>query len=370
MSFLKPMVMTKKRFKFQVTLLVDELNAIPMVNGVLHCKLRLKNGTYTNHTTRKAIDSHCVYWHQRFEFSCKLSADPSTGVLDSCVARLSVRKEVRGGRSTNKLGYVDLNLAEFAGSSQTSRHCLLEGYDEKIRLDNSILKVVVGMQLLSGDPLFKVPAVQRDTSLKLPETSPDTITSTHDGNSSGFGSLPRKPTKHKRSDTTDSFEPGHIRNPSSVSQHSKRSDYSSQHSRTPSNISQLSNSLNTITETDSAISSTSTYKSPQKALSMGKMPPSRPPPPHATTINLSQSRMGETRVCADDVVRKLIESQDFTRNESGNDGDNCLQLYVASDGSTALSGQTLHNRVGSGVYHPVVFETKVRPGTDKCDVIH
>lgn len=368
MSFLKPIVMTKKRFKFQVTLLIDELCAIPMVTGVLYCKLRLKNGTYTSNTSRKSIDSNCVSWHQRFEFSCKLSADPSTGILDPCIVRLSVRKEIRGGRSASKVGYVDLNLAEFAGSNQTCRHCLLEGYDDKMRLDNSILKVVVGMQLLSGDPLFKVPTVQRDTTLKLPDTSPDVATPVRDGDSSGFGSLPRKPTKHKRSETSDSFELGHIRNPSSVSQHSKRSDYSSQHSRTPSNISQTSNSLDTITETDSALGNTSTFKSPQRVSSLGKIPPPRPPPPHSTTINLSQSRMGETRVCADDVVSRLIESQDFTPSANGNDGDNYLQLYVASDGSTALGGQTLHNRVGSGVYHPVVFETNVSPRNDECDV--
>ncbi|XP_023723926.1 protein FAM102A-like [Cryptotermes secundus] len=36
-------------------------------------------------------------------------------------------KELKGGRSFQKLGYTDLNLAEFAGSGQTIRRCLLEG---------------------------------------------------------------------------------------------------------------------------------------------------------------------------------------------------------------------------------------------------
>ena len=362
MSFFKPLVMTKKRFKFQVTVLIDELNAVPFVTGVLYCKLRLKNGTYTDSTARVKVENHCVYWRQRFEFSCKMSADPSTGILDSCVARLSVRKEVRGGRSSNKIGFVDLNLAEFAGSNQTCRHCLLEGYDDKNRLDNSILKIVVGMQLLSGDPLFKVPTVQRDVALKLPNNSPEMSTPARDGDSSGFGSLSRKP-RAKRNDVTDSFEPGHSRNASSISQRSKRSDYSSQHSRTPSNLSQASNSLDTITETDSALANTGVHKSPQKVSSVGKMPPPRPPPPHSNTVKLPENRMGETRVCADDVVNKLIESQDFTRSSNENDNDN-LQLFVASDGSTALGGQTLHNRVGSGVYHPVVFETNTSYRTE------
>ena len=369
MSFLKPLVMTKKRFKFQVNLMVDELNAVPFVTGVLYCKLRLKNGTYTNTTERKNVDSHSVYWRQRFEFTCKMSAEPNTGILDPCVVRLSVRKEVRGGRSANKIGFVDLNLAEFAGSCQTCRHCLLEGYDEKNRLDNSILKIVVGMQLLSGDPLFKVPTFQRDMALKLPDESPNLSSVARDGDSSGFGSLPRKTTRHKRSDTLDSFELGHFRNPSSISQHSKKSDYSSQHSRTPSNISQLSNSLDTITETNSAIGSSSYLKSPHRVNSLGKIAPPRPPPPHSNTINLLHSRMGDTRVCADTVVSKLIESQDFTQSPNSSDNDN-LQLYVASDGSTALGGQTLHNRVGSGVYHPVVFEANLSQRSEHFNAIN
>jgi len=368
MSFLKPLVMTtKKKFKFQVTILIDELNAVPFVTGVLYCKLRLKNGTYTDNTPRENVENHCVYWRQRFEFSCKMSADPSTGILDPCLARLSVRKEVRGGRSSNKIGFVDLNLAEFAGSNQTCRHCLLEGYDDKIRLDNSILKIVVGMQLSSGDPLFKVPTVQRDVALKLPNNSPDMSTPARDGDSSGFGSLSRKP-RVKRNDVVDSFEPGHSRNASSISQRSKRSDYSSQHSRTPSNLSQSSNPLDTITETDSAIASTG-IKSPQKLSSLPKMPPPRPPPPHSNTVKLTENRMGDTRVCADDVVNKLIESQDFTRSSVENDNDN-LQLFVASDGSTALGGQALHNRVGSGVYHPVVFESSVSQRTGFNNILN
>ena len=368
MSFLKPLVMTKKRFKFQVTMLIDELNAVPFVTGVLYCKLRLKNGTYTNSTDRKNVESHNVYWRKRFEFTCKMSADPSTGILDPCIARLSVRKEVRGGRNTSKIGFVDLDLTEFAGSSQTCRHFLLEGYDEKNRLDNSILKIVVGMQLLSGDPLFKVPTVQRDAALKLPNDSPDMSSLAHDGDSSGFGSLSRA-SRVKRSDTVDSFELGHSRNVSSISQHSRRSDYSSQHSRTPSNLSQTSIPLNTITETDSAVSSAGFYKSPQKVSSSGKIAPPRPPPPRSNTVNLSENRMGETRVCANAVVNKLIESQDFTPSANDNESDN-LQLFVASDGSTALSGQALHNRVGSGVYHPVVFESSTPQRTGQLNMLH
>lgn len=63
-------------------------------------------------------------------------------------------QEVRGGKSFQKLGFADVNLAEFAGSGGSQRY-LLEAYDSKTRLHNSMLKVTVEMTLLSGDPCFK-----------------------------------------------------------------------------------------------------------------------------------------------------------------------------------------------------------------------
>lgn len=84
-----------------------------------------------------------------------MSANASTVVLDPCIVRISIRKEIKGGRSSQKLGFIDLNLAEFAGSGVTSRRCLLEGYDAKHRQDNSMLCVTVKMHMLRGDFVFK-----------------------------------------------------------------------------------------------------------------------------------------------------------------------------------------------------------------------
>jgi len=64
---------------------------------------------------------------------------------------------MKGGRSYQKLGYVDVNLAEFAGSKHVSRCYLLDGYNSsRSRQDNSLLKVVIDMTQLAGDSLFKV----------------------------------------------------------------------------------------------------------------------------------------------------------------------------------------------------------------------
>lgn len=67
---------------------------------------------------------------------------------------------MNGGITYQKLGFVDVDLAEFAGCGLTSKMFLLEGYkDTKIhRQDNSTLKVQVDCNLIKGDPLFKRPS--------------------------------------------------------------------------------------------------------------------------------------------------------------------------------------------------------------------
>jgi len=63
---------------------------------------------------------------------------------------------VKGGRSFQKLGFSDLNLAEFAGSGEQVRRYLLEGYDTRHRQDNSMVQVSIRMNMISGDTIFKV----------------------------------------------------------------------------------------------------------------------------------------------------------------------------------------------------------------------
>jgi N-terminal C2 in EEIG1 and EHBP1 proteins len=105
---------------------------------------------------REEVKSHTVKWGQSFVFPCKMSANASTGVLDPCNLRISIRKEIKGGRSYQKLGFVDFNLAEFAGAGCTTKKTILDGYDTKNRQDNSMLLVKIKMRMLHGDILFKV----------------------------------------------------------------------------------------------------------------------------------------------------------------------------------------------------------------------
>ncbi|XP_025157347.1 uncharacterized protein LOC105192678 isoform X2 [Harpegnathos saltator] len=281
-------MMKKKKYKFSVEVDLEELTAVPFVSAVLFAKLRLLDGgSFVDHSTREEVQEHTVRWNAKFEFLCKMSANASTGVLDPCILRISVRKELKGGRSFQKLGFTDLNLAEFAGAGLCRRRCLLEGYDARHRQDNSMLRVAIKMNMLSGDILFKVPSPSlKQTQLAVPGvqgvpgvTGDEVTTSERCTNredyvstgslagsiasaSSGFGSLPKKRPPLFSSELlsgTETYEPmtlseivpsavpvealveahtesGHSRNSSNTSQLSKGSGYGSlnshsQHSR-------------------------------------------------------------------------------------------------------------------------------------------
>ncbi|XP_064553875.1 uncharacterized protein LOC135439156 isoform X7 [Drosophila montana] len=151
-------MMKKKKYKFNVEVQLQDLVEVALVNEVLFAKIRLLDGgSFQEYSSREEVRNHRVEWNRSFEFPCKMSANASTGVLDPCHLRISIRKEMKGGRSYYKLGFIDLNLAEFAGAGLTSRRFLLEGYDSRHRLDNSMLRVSIKMHMLSGDILFKAP---------------------------------------------------------------------------------------------------------------------------------------------------------------------------------------------------------------------
>uniref|UniRef100_A0A1B0FBK6 C2 NT-type domain-containing protein n=1 Tax=Glossina morsitans morsitans TaxID=37546 RepID=A0A1B0FBK6_GLOMM len=151
-------MMKKKKYRFNVEVQLQDLDNVALVNEVLFAKIRLLDGgSFQEYSSREEVRNHRVEWNRNFTFPCKMSANASTGVLDPCYLRISIRKEMKGGRSYYKLGFIDLNLAEYAGAGLISRRCLLEGYDSRHRLDNSMLTVSIKMHMLSGDILFKAP---------------------------------------------------------------------------------------------------------------------------------------------------------------------------------------------------------------------
>ncbi|XP_040915301.1 protein FAM102A-like isoform X2 [Toxotes jaculatrix] len=344
-------------------------------------------------TRREEVQQNCVRWRKKFSFVCKMSANPITGVLDPCICRVSVRKELKGGKSFSKLGFADLNIAEFAGSGSTVRCCILEGYDTKnTRQDNSILKVTIGMTLLSGDPCFKTPlstAKSVSTGDEDPTLQLDCKGESTDSTAQTLGGIVEGPRAFKPrqssvrssglpeegesvSSPDEVFHTGHFRSSSYASQHSKISGYSTGHSRC-SSLTDLGHHRNASSSSSASCGvahpaqpppATPTEPRRQQAT---PTKPERPPAPSAAalmsnrssrrkkdTVERQPSCVDDTRIDADDIVEKIVQSQNFS--DSSNNEDSNLRLFVSKDGTTALSG-TLASRGTPGIFEPVVIET-------------
>ncbi|XP_062409514.1 protein FAM102A [Sardina pilchardus] len=379
----------KKKFKFQTHFTLEELTAVPFVNGMLFCKIRLLDGgDFAISSSRQEVQENCVRWRKKFSFVCKMSASPTTGVLDPCICRVSVRKELKGGKAFSKLGFADLNMAEFAGSGSTVRCCILEGYDTKnTRQDNSILKVTIGMTLLSGDPCFKTPLstaktitiAGQDPSLQLDCKGEGTDASPclPPGIAAARALKPRpsaistglpEELDQNMSSPDEVFHTGHSRNSSYASQQSKVSGYSTEHSRSSSLTDLTSHRRNTSTSSSASGSvATATEGTAESEKELAARPERPPRPPLPVLLSNRPSRrkkdsmeshptwVDDTRIDADDIVEKIVQSQNFA--DVSNNEDSNLRLFVSRDGTTALSGIQLGNRVTAGVFEPVVIES-------------
>ncbi|XP_029467396.1 protein FAM102A isoform X2 [Rhinatrema bivittatum] len=326
---------------------------------------------------REEVHENRVHWKKLFSFICKMSANPATGVLDPCVCRVSVRKELKGGKTYSKLGFADLNLAEFAGSGFTIRCCLLEGYDTKnTRQDNSILKVTVGMSLLSGDPCFKTPPSTAKYICTPGQDSLLQLTCKGEGMGAAAVGTAHQTTARlsilssgvleeadqNLSSLEEAFHLGHSRNSSYASQRSKISAYSTEHSccsgnsdqthqRSPSTSSSTSGGLSLAAECPQAErdKSEKLVRSSRSSVLLDRQSRRK-----KDFMESFPSWVDDTRIDANDIVENIVQSQDFTDVSSNEDSN--LRLFVSRDGTTTLSGIQMRSRIFAGVYEPVVIE--------------
>ncbi|KAH7693700.1 Synthetic lethal with mec protein 3, partial [Aphelenchoides avenae] len=164
----------KKRVKFGVSLIVDRLTDVPLLNAVIFAKVHLVDGgSFTDSTDHISVRSHVVDFQELdrdresrgderrmpFKFVCQIPYEQQSGELEECRCKISIRKEDKAGRTPQKLGFVTLNLSEFAasGSMAIKQSYLLDGYSGTQRQDNSRLHVEVTMTHQGTDPVFKVP---------------------------------------------------------------------------------------------------------------------------------------------------------------------------------------------------------------------
>lgn len=386
----------KKKYRFQVDLRVEELQHVPFVNQVLFAKVRLHEGNMTHYSPRMMVADHAVRWDSRFTFTCKMTANASTGELDSCMCRVSVRQEMRGGKAFQKLGYADVNLAEFAGSGGSQRY-LLEAYDSKTRLHNSMLKVTVEMTLLSGDPCFKAQPLRGTRYQPSVEASGEeepagrpTSGSLASLTSSGYDSLKKKVHEvfgeGEEGDAGLAGEvPGHSRNSSNTSHGSHASGYASINSQSevsghmrqrvptftvwsPECIHPASQPPTFTVYTNNAPDSPYLHPGNSSAGSGGlsegggsleRTAAGRSKAPSISTTQgeaNKESRVDATRIDANDIIDKLFEDTNIESLKPDDSAETSgLQLFIGRDGTAALGGRTLSV---VGEFKPVVFEKR------------
>ena len=252
----------KKRYKFQVNLCLEELSEVTyryssliifqLYSGegknptffflcskaILFAKVRqLEGGNFSDVSKRMEVQNHRVQYNARFSFLCKMNASSSSGVLDSSKCRISIRMEEKGGRHFRKLGFTDINLAEYAGAGPSTQRYILQPYDLNHRLDNSILQVTLNITLKEGDTIFQRPLTRMQPILLPGEEEKLRQRNNSLPNPKGINSL-SIPTADlvvgsdigaSAAGATNAEDPSHTRNSSTTSQAS--AGYSSQNSQ-------------------------------------------------------------------------------------------------------------------------------------------
>ncbi|XP_029295548.1 protein FAM102A isoform X2 [Cottoperca gobio] len=244
--------------------------------------------------------------------------------------------------------------------------------------------VIIGMTLLSGDPCFKTPPGTaksisipgQEHTLQLDCKGEGTAEPGPAGGVSlGRASKPRpsiissgllEESEVNHSSPAEVFHSGHSRNSSYASQHSKISGYSTEHSCS-SSLSDLTHRRNTSTGSSASGGVGFTADTPTEGdRDAGRperpprpprpiLPTNRPPRRKQDSVESHPSWVNDTRMDADDIVEKIVQSQNFA--DVNNTEDSNLRLFVSRDGTTSLSGIRLGNRVSAGGYEPVVIES-------------
>lgn len=194
-----------RRLTFAMKVFIRDLIDIPFVTGVIYLKWNLdkvdtiakKEGFSRRGMLRPRfasltiaivpIQRHVASWSDAIEFHCNIPMQEayvsclaesahalirprSTSLLEPCWMRIKVRQEMKGGKDYVPLGFVEINLSEFAGARETSRRYLLQHSRINATLNISTLvlqlyivrltgALAVHTDLISGPPIFKVYAL-------------------------------------------------------------------------------------------------------------------------------------------------------------------------------------------------------------------
>lgn len=155
-----PLLVKRNQHKFQVELLIEELELVTCPSGVLFSKVELVNGgDLYQVTSREWVKEQKVKWSTKHKFVCTMTLGESRA-FEPCNLRVSVVQETTEAPLNHNLGFADLNLAQFAGFGLVQRRCVLDGYNPRYRLGNLTLKIVVNIRPLACDAYCVVASPQ------------------------------------------------------------------------------------------------------------------------------------------------------------------------------------------------------------------
>ncbi|KAI8999794.1 EEIG1/EHBP1 N-terminal domain-containing protein, partial [Gaertneriomyces semiglobifer] len=132
-----------RKVKFEATCVFEDLTNLPYVSGLYFIKWKIKNGS-SGTSAKSTVKDHVVTWQSQFRTDVTMVIGKD-GVLQPCELVILVKQVVNAGKSSEDVGMVSINLAEFAASPSSSRRYLLQ--ESRV---NSILRLTVNMKLLKG----------------------------------------------------------------------------------------------------------------------------------------------------------------------------------------------------------------------------
>ena len=165
-AMLRRVTAKKRKLRFEVQLTLQELTNVATRDASVWVKVKCP-GCAAVESRRTKLADQAVVWGETFPLVCNMTVDDASNVVDSLVVRLSVRAAAvatgggaaaaaaaggggGGGGAFERLGVVNIDLAELVGVRETERGFLLEEASF-----NAVLKVGLAVHQVAGDAMFR-----------------------------------------------------------------------------------------------------------------------------------------------------------------------------------------------------------------------
>ncbi|KAL0220653.1 hypothetical protein RCL1_000507 [Eukaryota sp. TZLM3-RCL] len=165
----------KKSAQFHCSLTIHSFNHVPLADDFVCLKIKPPRSVSRPHTSPNVpISSSCAFFNTSFNWNIYLNVDSTSLLLDSCIVRISVRQPIK--RSSHvRLGFCEIDLAQFAGESNTSFIIPLE--DCRFR---GTLRCTISLLPLSGVMTFRTPPINSSIRVEVPVDEKKNTTTRND----------------------------------------------------------------------------------------------------------------------------------------------------------------------------------------------